>query len=265
MGGALTLDGKTLRAVALPTEHGGWSLTLEPVLLGLLVEPGWSGAYIGLAALVAFLVRTPLRIALVDGYRARSLPRTGPARRIAALELTLLAGLVLLAAATAERSFLWPVIAAAPLVLIELWYDVRSRSRRLVPELAGATGVAAVAAIIALAGGGTGRLAVGLWCVAAARAVAAIAFVRVQLRRSKGQAHSVRRSDGFQLLAVTAATIGWLLDAVSAAGVVAISALALVHAVLARRPVPATPILGAQQVVLGLGVVLTAALGALAP
>lgn len=31
----------TLRAVAIPTEHGGWSLTLEPVLLGLLVA--WLG------------------------------------------------------------------------------------------------------------------------------------------------------------------------------------------------------------------------------
>ncbi|WP_426574944.1 hypothetical protein [Aquihabitans sp. McL0605] len=28
-----------LRAVALPAEHGGWGLTLEPGLLGLLITP----------------------------------------------------------------------------------------------------------------------------------------------------------------------------------------------------------------------------------
>ena len=30
-----------LRTVALPSEHGGWGLTLEPVLLGLLVNLFW--------------------------------------------------------------------------------------------------------------------------------------------------------------------------------------------------------------------------------
>jgi hypothetical protein len=28
-----------LRSVALPSEHGGWGLTLEPAVLGLLVAP----------------------------------------------------------------------------------------------------------------------------------------------------------------------------------------------------------------------------------
>jgi hypothetical protein len=56
-----------------------------------------------------------------------------------------------------------------------------------------------------------------------------------------------------------------MVDAVSVPGVLAIAALSLVHTVLVRRPVPATPILGAQQVILGLAVVLTAGLGALAP
>jgi hypothetical protein len=85
------------------------------------------------------------------------------------------------------------------------------------------------------------------------------------LRRSKAQPHSRRLSDGFQVLGVAAVMVGWLLDAISVAGVIAIAVLALIHVTLVRRPVPATPILGAQQVVLGLAVVLTAGLGALAP
>ena len=32
------------RSVAVPTEHGGWGLTFEPVLLGLIVAPSWAGA-----------------------------------------------------------------------------------------------------------------------------------------------------------------------------------------------------------------------------
>jgi hypothetical protein len=30
------------RAVALPTEHGSWSFVGEPILLGLLLAPGWA-------------------------------------------------------------------------------------------------------------------------------------------------------------------------------------------------------------------------------
>lgn len=258
-------DAPTLRSVALPTEHGGWSLTLEPVLLGLLVEPSWAGALLGMAALLSFLIRTPLRIVLVDGYRRRTLPRTRLAQRVAGVEMAVITVVVIAAFAFTEHPFWWPLVAAAPFSLLELWYDVRSRSRRLIPELAGSVGVASVAAVIALAGGGTDRLAAGLWCIAGARAVAAVSFVRIQLRRGKDQPYSRWMSDGFQLLAVVAVTVGWVLDAVSLAGLLAILALASVHVVLTRRPVPATPIIGAQQVVLGLAVVLTAGLGALAP
>ena len=31
--------GVRLKTLALPTEHGGWGITLEPVVLGLLVAP----------------------------------------------------------------------------------------------------------------------------------------------------------------------------------------------------------------------------------
>ena len=35
--------GVRLRTVALPVEHGGWGISLEPVVLGLLVAPSASG------------------------------------------------------------------------------------------------------------------------------------------------------------------------------------------------------------------------------
>ncbi|NND04465.1 MAG: hypothetical protein HKN91_16945, partial [Acidimicrobiia bacterium] len=45
--GARAADRASLRAVAVPTEHGGWSLTLEPVILGLIVAPTGSGVALG--------------------------------------------------------------------------------------------------------------------------------------------------------------------------------------------------------------------------
>lgn len=258
-------DAPPLRSVLLPTEHGGWSLTLEPVLLGLLVEPSGVGVLLGIAALLTFLIRTPMRIVLVDRHRGRTLPRTRTAGKVAGLEMAVMAIVVIAAFALTNHPFWWPLVLAAPFSLLELWYDVRSRSRRLVPELSGSIGVASVAAVIALAGGSPDRLAAGLWCIAGARAVAAVAFVRIQLRRGKNQPYAMWMSDGFQLIAVAGVALAWWLDAVSMAGLIAIIALAIVHLVLTRRPVPPTPIIGAQQVVFGLAVVLTAGLGALAP
>ena len=69
-----------LRSVALPAEHGGWGLTLEPGLLGLLIAPSVAGACIAAAAMVAFLARTPLKLAAIDRRRCRDLARTRLAR-----------------------------------------------------------------------------------------------------------------------------------------------------------------------------------------
>lgn len=255
----------TLRSVALPTEHGGWSLTLEPVLLGLIVQPGWAGAALGGVALVGFLARTPAKIALVDRLRSRRLARTGLAERVAVAELVVLAVLLAGAFVAAEQPFWLPLLLALPLLAVELWYDVRSRSRRLVPELAGTVAVSGIAAAIILAGGGDGLTAAGAWCVAGGRALAAIPFVRVQLRRAKDQPFRRRESDAAQVVAVVVVALGLAVDAVPVAGLIAIVGLAVIHAVLSRRPVPAVPVLGAQQVVLGLTVVLVAGLGLAAP
>jgi hypothetical protein len=251
--------------VALPAEHGGWSLTLEPVMLGLLVQPSWSGGLLGTAALFAFLARTPLKLLVGDRRRARRLPRTVVAERFAALYLLGLAGAGAGSVVTARAPFWIPLAVAAPLVAVAFAYDVRSLSRRLVPELLGAVGIGSVAGAIVLAGGGGGGVAAGMWLVVAARAAAAILHVRVQLRRAKQQPMRRLQNDLTQAAAVVAVAGGAIAGVVPVAGLIAVAAVSGLHVVLVRRPPPATPIIGAQQVVFGLTVVLATGLGAIAP
>lgn len=255
----------SLRAVAVPTEHGGWSFTLEPAILGLLVAPSAAGAALAGAALLAFLLRTPLKLVGVDRLRGRRLDRTRAAGRVAAIESMALLALVAAAGTLADAPFWIPLVIASPLVAVQFAYDVRSRSRRLAPELAGTVGIGAVAAAIVLAGNGTATDAYGAWLLVSARAVASVVFVRLQLLRAKGRAGSAARSDLTQLGAIAAAGAGWWFGLVPPAAVAAIAGLGAVQVVLARRPPPRVAVLGAQQVVLGLTVVVVAGLALLAP
>lgn len=254
----------TLRAVALPTEHGGWSLTLEPAVLGLLVAWSWPGLALGGAAMLAFLARTPLKLVLVDRWRGRWLPRTTVAARVAAAEVAVLAVLVGVAARAADARFWWPLLAAAPLVAIELWFDMRSRSRRLLPELAGTVGIGSVAASIALADGAGTAMALGLWVVVAARAGAAIPYARTQVFRAHGRPHQLWHSDLAQALAAVAVTVGWVAGAVPVAAAIAIGAVAAFNVGAVRAaPRPAKAI-GLQQMFFGLAVVVVTAIAVLA-
>lgn len=252
------------RSVALPTEHGGWSLTLEPALLGLLVSWSWPGSALGLAALVAFVARTPLKLVLVDRWRGRWLDRTGLAARIAAAELVIFAALVGYAATTAEPGFWLPLAVAAPLVGVELWYDMRSRSRRLIPELAGSIGIGSIATAIALADGASNRVAWGLWLVIAARSSAAIAYVRTQILRTRSRPGPRWHSDLAQLAALAIAAGGWSAGLVPGAAVAVIAAMAAVNLVALRLPSRRAVVIGIQQMVVGIVVIVTTAVAVLA-
>jgi len=249
------------RAVALPDEHGGWGLTAEPALLGLLVAPSWAGLAIAIGAFLAFVVRTPLKLVLVDRWRHRWLERTRFAVLVATGELVLLVAVAVAAISSAGWDWLAPIALATPLVAVELSFDMRSRGRRLVPELCGAVGIAAVAASVALAGGATTSLAAALWLVLASRAVAAVPFVRVQIRRLRHpSAASTTTSDVAQVVGIAAAAAAAIIDHSVLAGSVGLTALAVAQLVWVRRPPIPAKALGVRQLVLGLAVVgLTAA------
>ncbi len=251
-----------IRAVAMPSEHGGWGLTIEPGLLGLLVAPSLAGACLAVAALVLFVLRTPLELALVDRRRHRRLPRTRLAERVAAAELVLLAALVAVAAIMAADSRWWiPAVAAAPLVAVELAYDIRSRRRRLVPELTGAVAIAAVAAAVVIAGDGDPRLAAGLWLILAARVTTSIPHVRAQIDRLHERDRQPRLTVLTDMASVALAVAAVAVDERLIVGAVALVALVVVQGVRRRRPVAPVKIIGIGQMVFGFAVVAASAIG----
>jgi hypothetical protein len=181
--------GVRVRTIALPTEHGGWGLTLEPVVLCLLVAPSTAGLFLGLAALAAFLARHPLKIVAGDRRRhpGRRFPRTIVAERFALLyggcaALCLAAAL----ATAADKRFLLLLLLAAPLAVVQLVYDGLGRGRSLLPELAGSVAMASIAGAIALADGWVIYPALGLWVLLAARVVPTMLYVHARLKRLHG-------------------------------------------------------------------------------
>lgn len=252
------------RQVAVPSEHGGWSLTVEPVVLGLVVAWSWPGLSLGAAAVVAFLARTPLKIVLVDRWRRRWLERSGLAARIAAVEMAVIGMLAALAATgTMDRRFWVPLAVAAPFVGVELWFAMRSRSRRLIPELAGTFGIGSVVAAIVLMDHGPVSLAVGLWVVVSARAAAAIPYARTQVLRAHGRPVSLWHSDTAQVAAVAAVVLVWALGAIPLAPAVAVGAIAAFNVTAVRGPVRRAMVIGLQQMAFGIGVAVVTAVAVL--
>jgi hypothetical protein len=250
------------RSVVIPSEHGGWGLTLEPALLGLLVAPSLAGGAIAIAAFLAFLVRTPLKVVLVDRHRRRELERDHLARRVVAVEGALLVTLVVLALALAGIEWILPLVAALPFFALELWFDSRSRSRRLLPELCGAVGIAAIAASITLAGDGATSLAIALWLVLAARVTASVPFARVQVLRLRATPPSPRVSDVAQVAGLVVAALAVVVDPTVLAGALAVAVLVVVQFGWSRGPARPAVAVGVSQLVFGLAVVVVTAVGA---
>jgi len=232
------------------------------VLLGLLVAPSVAGALLGLAAFLAFLVRTPLKLALVDLRRDRWLPRTRLATTVAAVELAAMVILAAVATALAGPRWCLPVAVAVPFVAVELWwFDVRSRGRRLTPELCGSIAVCAVVAAVTLAGGESAAMATALWVLLAARAIAAIPFVRAQIVRLRRGVADLHQADLAQAAAVVLGAFAVALVRSTLAGFLTLIAIAALQLTWLRRPPVPAKVLGMRQMALGLVLVLVTAAG----
>ncbi|MGC8968569.1 MAG: YwiC-like family protein [Thermus sp.] len=250
-----------LKSVALPTEHGGWGFTLEPLLLGLLLAPGLPTLGLFLFGLFGFLARHPLRLLYQDLRRGKRYPRTELALRVGAAYLALsLAGL-LLALLTAEGPFLLPLLLALPLGAYVAYTDARNRSRDLFPEVAAAFFMASLAPAGALAGGLPQEVALGSFLALTFRDVAALYYARTQVLRARGQAPRLYPALlalwGSALLALLSFRQGLL----PSPTLLALLLLALFGSLtLFRPPVPARAV-GWTQMGFGLLIILATALG----
>lgn len=171
-----------IRPVALPVEHGGWGLLFEPIVLGLLLAPSLAGLFLSVAAMGAFLARHPFKLAVADWRRNRRTSRTALAERFAILYFVMATLGLAVAITSGGGAFLLPLLFAAPIVVVQLFYDSMGRSRALIAELTGAISTGAVATAIAIAGGWPLPMAFGLWAILAARSVPTILYLRARLR-----------------------------------------------------------------------------------
>lgn len=251
----------SIRSIALPTEHGGWGFTLEPILLGLLVAPSASAWELSAAALGIFLARRPVKILSTDLVRGRWLARS----KIALIFALIYGGFALAGAIgalfTTEGPFWIPVIVALPFALLALRADAHSKNRALIAELSGSIAMGATVAAIAIAGGWDLAPAFGLWLVLAARDVAAISLVRGQVRRVHDKPADATTIYLVQAVSILVVAIAAIAGIVPWLGVVAIGVVGLVAVVsLNRDPVPAK-VIGWTQMGVGLAVVLITAAG----
>ena len=164
----LTVEKFSWRAalqLALPKEHGSWSLALEPVAFGLLVAPSAAGAALAVAATAGFFLRRPAKLAL-----ARKPDPRQPLAILCTVLLTLVGLLsLILAARLGAAGGLWPLLPATLAGAVFAWCDNRNEAREGAAEIAGVVSFSLLpAAFGALAG----------WSVAASLALAAIMLVR---------------------------------------------------------------------------------------
>ncbi len=253
-----------LRPIALPTEHGGWSIVLEPIILGLWIAPSWAGLLLGIAAFAAFLVRHPLELALRDHQRDKRYPRTIWAERFVIGYGGLALITAVLAFITTAHAFWQPIIIATPLALIQLSYDFKRRSRELVPEITGALALASVAPVLALADGWALDAAMAVWIILAARLIGTILYVRARLRLERGEDSAIAPAHLAHIVglaAVSGLTVADLAPWLVIPALIILLARSFYGLSSFRGPAPRAAIIGVQEVIFGIITVVLVALG----
>ncbi len=154
------------------------------------MAPSGAGVFLGLSVLGAFLLRTPLKLAVKDRMRGKRYARTADAERVAALYAALMGVSFVLALFTAQHAFLVAILPPLVLALAVIPYDLKNRSREHVPEIAGALALNGAVTPILLASGWGLPAALGVWAVLGLRTASSILYVRARLRLAREEAVS---------------------------------------------------------------------------
>lgn len=173
--------------LALPKEHGSWSLALEPVALGLLVAPSPAGAALAVAAISGFFLRRPLK----TWSRDQDDERWKTARASGFILVIIAAVGLSLAAKIGGVERLWPLLPAALAGLVFAWCDSRNEAREGAAEAAGAAAFGLLPAAFASLAGWSGTAALALASVMLVRSVPTVLTVRTNLRMKKRQDVSI--------------------------------------------------------------------------
>jgi len=221
----------------LPPEHGSWFMLGFPLVLGLLLRPGWAGLCLGLGALACFLGRPSLRRVL----GGRPEPEQVRALLLAGI---LASGFGALALVRSGPRFLLPLTCVAPLFLLALWADQQRTVRSLAVEVAAQGAFAGVAAAMLVAGGGTLGEAGRAWLFVTLVGGANLAHVRRILGHARGLSAAELRRRWLPVHALHALLFGasvLLLAARGRAGMLwtVWTALLYLRALLPYRPRPA--------------------------
>lgn len=249
-----------LRPLALPAEHGGWSMLFEPIILALIVAPSLPGGLVAAGAVFAFLARHPLKLFVQDRRRGRQFART----RICAWLAIGYAGastMALFAAvAMAGSRVLLPLAAGGLFALTQFTLDVRQRGRTFIAELCGASATATVASAIALASHQSWEMAVTLALLAGSLTLPATLFVRAVLRGEWRTMTVVMHG-----AAIVAAAALWQ-RGLAPSTAIAVMVVLLLRAMigLQSKTPPAARIIGSREAVWGAAAVLIIAAGYLA-
>ena len=169
------------RELAMPKEHGSWSLALEPLMFGLIATPSIGGGWLALAVVAGFFARRPMRIAYRDKDAARRLDA------FAVLVVCSLCALFAFAMAmhVAGTSWLWWLAPSAIAGGVFVTFDLRNGGREEVAEIAGSSAFAFLPAALAALNGVDSRIAFALAVVMCGRAVPTVLCVRAALRGAK--------------------------------------------------------------------------------
>jgi hypothetical protein len=146
-------------------------------------------------------------------------------------------------------------------VITAFWYEMRSRGRRLVPELAGAVGVCSVVTMVVLADGGGVRLAVGAWLLLGARAVTSIPYVRAMITRLHGRAQPKVLCAVADVTALASVVTAAVLDRALIIGCAAMVLVIIIQRFGGRGSVPRPVVIGVRQMTMGVAVVVATAIG----
>lgn len=252
------------QSVGLPTEHGGWGFISEPVILGLLLAPGFTGLALGIVAFASFLLHQPLKITLKDMRAGRNVPRTMAARRFVMIYggTLITAGIVVLLFMPSWLA-LMPLVLSLPLIAVQLWQESQNQGRSLISELAGSMATGAFASSIVMMHGWEFTPALALWLALAVRGFTSVLYVRSRLRLERGKpamrgAALASHAAGLAIIfgAAAAASLPW--TAPVAMGI--LTARAALGLSSMRNPSP-PKVVGILEMVYGLGFALLIAIG----